>query len=78
MKDKDPTIQLKLHKPMNEMAKFLDEYFGEENGFCLLVFPTNKPAEETRANYISNCKREDMINAMKEFIARNQKEANNE
>jgi hypothetical protein len=36
-------------------------------GFVLLMFTANEP---TKANYISNANRDDMITAMKEFIAR--------
>lgn len=69
---KNPSIELKIHKPMNNLAKVINSYLGKEYGFALLVFPVNKPPEETRCNYISNCKREDIINSMKEFIARNE------
>lgn len=37
-------------------------------GFTLLVFEFGSP-EDGRMNYISNAEREDMLTAMKEFIA---------
>lgn len=61
---------------MNDVAKAIDRFFNGGNvpkttGFCLLVFPfgENDPAKD-RINYISNAEREDMIVAMKEFLAR--------
>lgn len=42
---------------------------GEEYGFALLMFGL-KGDESSRMNYISNSNREDMLAAMKEFIAR--------
>ena len=51
---------------MNAVAGTLLEVFPTM-GFTLLVFPLNNP--EGRMNYISNARREDMLVAMKEFIA---------
>lgn len=61
---------------MNRLAKELDFLFNGEVkagdrqfGFALLVFPFGY-GEKHRVNYISNSEREDMLTAMKEFIAR--------
>jgi len=53
---------------MNELAHALDEILAPA-GFALLVFDVNKP-EGVRMSYISNARREDIVAAMKEFIAR--------
>lgn len=57
---------------MNSLAAAIDDLFNgkerpKKNGFVLLVFPFGEPV---KVNYISNAKREDMLAAMKEFIAR--------
>ena len=41
----------------------------KKNGFILLVFPFDGP-EGQRTNYVSNGKREDIIVALKEIVAR--------
>jgi hypothetical protein len=63
-------IQPELHNAMNELAYVLDAYF-KPYGFALLVFPFGD-TEDARMNYISNAPREDMLIAMKEFIAHNE------
>ncbi len=66
-------IPKKYYELMNDLAKSLDQVFNNGNkgenktGFILLAFPSDNPK---LSNYISNCKREDAIAAMKEFIAR--------
>jgi hypothetical protein len=62
----DP-IDPQYREMMNRLARALDEGLGGL-GFCLLVFPRNTP--DGRVNYVSNANREDMIVALKEFIAR--------
>lgn len=71
MSNEKPIIP-ELHQKMNDVMSQLNEIF-HPNGIALLVFKNN-PAEPMNhtANYISNCSREDMICAMKEFIARNE------
>ena len=59
---------------MRAMAASLDEALNGEtrpkkNGFVLLVFPFDGP-EGQRTNYISNGKREDILVALKEIVAR--------
>lgn len=70
-------IQPDLIREMNAFAAVLDEAINgnelpKRNGFALLVFPFGQPNDARRANYVSNCNREDMLAAMKEFIARNE------
>lgn len=61
---------------MNEIAAIIDTAINEPGvqerfGFALLVFRLgDHSSEEDRMNYISNARREDMLAAMKEFIAR--------
>ena len=59
-------IEVKHRELMNTVAGVLDDVF-DGYGFCLLVFDQN--TEEGRMNYISNSNRDDMITALKEFIA---------
>lgn len=62
-------IQSDYHQKMNELAHFLDDCF-KPYGFSLLAFPLDDT--DGRMNYISNARREDMLIAMKEFIANNE------
>jgi hypothetical protein len=69
-------IQEKYRKQMNAIAEVLDEVFNgslkrEERkvGWALLTFDFGCP-KGARTNYISNSERADMLNAMKEFVAR--------
>lgn len=62
-------IEQKHHDLMNAVAQGLAEVF-EGYGFALLVFDKN--ANDGRMNYICNCNREDMLVAMREFIASNE------
>ena len=59
---------------MRAMAASPDEVLNgsskpKKNGFVLLVFPFEGP-EGQRTNYVSNGKREDIIVALKEIVAR--------
>lgn len=59
---------------MRAMAASLDDVLNssarpKKNGFVLLVFPFDGP-EGQRTNYVSNGKREDIIVALKEIVAR--------
>ena len=60
------SIQPDLLLPMNTLGSFLAKRL-RPYGFCLLVFPLND--RNGRMNYIANANREDMLIAMKEFIA---------
>lgn len=56
-------------KAMNDVARLLDGIFAGY-GFTLLVFEfEDGEGKQGRMNYISNAERDDMIIAMKEFIA---------
>lgn len=61
-------IDPRYHATMNALAEGISEVLGGL-GFALLVFELNK-VEGGRVNYISNAKREDMLAAMREFVAR--------
>lgn len=67
-------IETKHEEAMNDIASAIDHVFngdkkGEDRevGFALLVFSFG---EGGFLNYVSNAQREDMLCAMKEFIAR--------
>lgn len=67
-------IQAQFIEQMNAIASVLDEVLNSKQrppkvGFALLCFNLEVDAD-SRTNYICNCERKDMLNAMKEFIAR--------
>jgi hypothetical protein len=69
----DP-IQPQFHATMNQLAGELDRRFNPPPrqrtvGFALFSFEFGK-TEGGRVNYISNGNREDMIVAVKEWLAR--------
>lgn len=73
---KEEPIQKQSVEQMRAVAQVLDDVFNGTDrglarkvGWALLVFPFNCPPG-ARTNYISNAHRKDMINALKEFIAR--------
>ena len=76
MPEQEQPIEQVLSKLMQSIGAILAEALsdhtkatGEKYGFALLMFGmTDK--ESNRMNYISNANREDMIAAMREFIAR--------
>lgn len=61
-----PFVESGLHASMNRVADILADVF-EGRGFALLVFPLND--QGGFMNYISNAQRDDMLTAMREFIA---------
>ena len=66
-------IEPKFHEMMNALAGALEKILNPDgvrrNGFVLLSFEFGA-TEGGRVNYISNAERPEMLNAMKEFIAR--------
>lgn len=62
----DP-IQAKHREKMLALARVLGEEF-DGYGFTLLVFDFG---DKGRMNYVSNARREDVLAAMQEFIAKN-------
>jgi len=67
-------IQAKYRAQMNDMARELDQRFNPPPaartvGFALLSFEFGK-TDGGRVNYISNGNREDMIAAVREWLAR--------
>lgn len=76
--EQEQPIEPALVKLMNDIGRIIGAALKEETkrsddryGFCLLMFGLSGN-EACRMNYISNAKREDMLAAMKEFIARNE------
>lgn len=65
---KEGPIEAQYRVEMTALAHFLADEL-QPAGFALFVFDMNAPG---RMNYISNARREDMLVAMKEFIARNE------
>lgn len=78
MIEQEQPIEPALKALMNDIGKILARALNEHTkgtsekyGFALLMFGL-KGDETTRMNYISNANREDMLAALKEFIARNE------
>lgn len=76
--EKEQPIEPVLVKLMNDIGRMIGAALkatvkdsGEEYGFALLMFGIEGD-ESCRMNYISNCDRQDMLAAMREFIARNE------
>lgn len=63
----------KHKEALNNVAKFLDEGLNpgtkKEVAFALLIFPFGERID-SRVSYISNGSREEMICALREFLAR--------
>jgi hypothetical protein len=62
-------IEQRHHKSMNDVASLMTKIF-KGYGFALFIFPFD--GDSGRMNYISNAAREDMLVALKEFIANNE------
>lgn len=74
MSDHGP-VQPNLVEMMNGLGRGIDDMLNhglaaKKYGFALLMFEFGDAKPGDRMNYISNSAREDMIAAMKEFIAR--------
>jgi hypothetical protein len=70
----DAPIEQQYREQMNSMAQYIDRYFNSPNeghnrktGFILMTFAFG---HEGRCNYISNARREDVVVALKEQLAR--------
>lgn len=53
---------------MQYLAQQIERLIGEQCGFFLMVYEHN--TDTGRSNYVSNSNREDVVKAMKEFIAK--------
>lgn len=70
----DAPVEAAYHGKMQFLAREIDHLFNGDlrgqdrtTGFVLLVFPFN---DEGRVNYMSNAERADVVNMLKEQIAR--------
>lgn len=74
MSDTHGPIVPRFRQFMNDLAKAIDRLLNpegqkSETGFALFIFPFGgEPGN--RVNYISNARREDMLVAVKEWLAR--------
>ena len=69
-------ISKEYFEQMNALAHAIDELFNgtskgleRKTGFVLLCFPFGEQIDG-RINYISNGERSDVVNSLKEFLAR--------
>lgn len=70
-------LQEQYQATLKELARFLDSCLngdakGDERklGFALLMFEFGEAPTSDRINYISNSRRDDMVCALKELVAR--------
>jgi hypothetical protein len=74
MSEKEGPIQPELKESANAIAAVINEALNPDGkktfGFALLMFKFGEAESADLMNYISNAAREDMLTAMKEFIAR--------
>jgi hypothetical protein len=59
-----PEEEAETKQIMQSMGSVIAKMFPRM-GFCLMIFEINKPGQ---LNYIANCERKDMVEAMEEFI----------
>lgn len=52
---------------LQKLAQHIDKELPPNHGFVLLAFPFT---DDSRLQYVSNCDRRDVVEAMKEFIAK--------
>ena len=74
MKEQEGPVEEKMRGIMNDIGHLIGDAIHNVDpnyGFALLVFECGERVD-SRMNYISNAHREDMLAAMKEFIARNE------
>jgi hypothetical protein len=58
---------------MHRLACLTDEFLPPGHGFIVFAFPLGD-APDRRMRYVSNCKREDSVNALKEWLAQKHQE----
>lgn len=68
-------VTVETEKVMQSIASAIDQTLNEDiknpdYGFVVLVYPFNNEGGETLVNFVSNSKREQVIEAMKEIIVR--------
>lgn len=70
-------IEKRYEMQMRNLAQGIDSILNgddptktKELGFALLIFPFGETPSSDRINYLSNGRREDMICALKELVAR--------
>ena len=70
MFDSDEPIRPEVREQMREIGRLIGSAMPPGFGFALLVFDTNTTSGFM--NYISNAQRDDVLTAMKEFVARSE------
>ena len=51
---------------MQDLARYVESKIGKKYGFAILIYEHD--TDKGRLNYVSNSDREDVVEAMKEFI----------
>ena len=76
MPEKEGPIEADIREAANELAATIDIALNPEGGrrigFALLMFPLGDNQPGDRMTNIASADRQDMLAAMKEFIARNE------
>ena len=65
--ESDPVEYLRAH--LQEIAKYIDDQIPEKHYFILLVSSYGKGGDILQ--YVANCRREDAVQVMREWIAKN-------
>jgi hypothetical protein len=60
--------QTDTRRRLNDITHAVTDRLPEHFGFFVLVFPFGDGEAAPHANYVSNAKREDVINVMKEWL----------
>jgi hypothetical protein len=61
-----------IRERMQETGRYIATILPPNTGFILLAFDFEGKPNESKMEYISNGVREDVVKAMKEFIAKNE------
>jgi hypothetical protein len=75
MPEKEGPVEDDMKAQIHAVGQAINDFLNpdqenKEIGFCILMFKFGEPPTSDRMNYLSNTNREDMIAAMKEFVAR--------
>ena len=57
---------VEVSKSLQQVARALEDFFGKDQGWMLVVFNQNAPG---RTNYVSNCERTEVRLALDELMA---------
>jgi hypothetical protein len=65
----EPNQEVEIREKMQKLARGVQEELPPHWGFIIMCFPLDD--KQGRLNYVSNGKREDVLQLLKEFLYRN-------